>query len=279
MGDVSSSGLNGRFRDAHKLRPRCAGASYFSLRLIEDCILACIEHHFITHTKTESVNQITTQMSAEEKTSESEIIRLNIGGTFFTTTKFTLMSSEYFESRLSGRMNPGYIEGALFVDRSGKLFIHVLEYMRNLENWCPPIDSKLLLDLVVEAQFYGIDGMISVIQANTTPSILPFWLMCYKDEKTSAYSHVCVCGQAPKSVVDIVSTWSIKSTELENGRQWYMYAPPGQLGVVGYYQNQFRDKFIISQIEEHTKYTIVCFVDKHADDPVYALLRSKLGVK
>jgi hypothetical protein len=57
------------------------------------------------------------------------IVRLNIGGTTFTTTKQTLLSKgdNYFSSLLSGRIPTTiFPDGYFFIDRNGKYFEPIL---------------------------------------------------------------------------------------------------------------------------------------------------------
>lgn len=62
----------------------------------------------------------------------TEWVTLNVGGTIFETTKATLVKSKY----LTEMANDKYIErhkGIIKIDRSGKLFEHVLCYLRDPE--------------------------------------------------------------------------------------------------------------------------------------------------
>lgn len=76
----------------------------------------------------------------------NNIVKLNVGGTIFTTFKSTLIKAGYFESYFE-RWNNGE---EIFIDESPKLFEHVLCYLRN-SNY--PISSEYyyLLD------YYGIE--------------------------------------------------------------------------------------------------------------------------
>jgi hypothetical protein len=73
-------------------------------------------------------------------------IKLNVGGMKFETTYLTLKQSSMFRSWLSRWK----IEEELFVDRSGLIFEHVLNYLRNPLYYYPEDD-------VDELGYYGID--------------------------------------------------------------------------------------------------------------------------
>lgn len=101
----------------------------------------------------------------------SSIAKLNVGGTVFLVRKDTLIiGSSFFTVMFGGNMNPGEtVDGAIFIDRSGKLFEYVLNYLRNLEGWEAPEDPAILNDLLLEAQFFGLDGMIEKIKQRVPP--------------------------------------------------------------------------------------------------------------
>eukprot|EP01119_Soliformovum_irregulare_P020417 TRINITY_DN6602_c0_g3_i1.p1 TRINITY_DN6602_c0_g3~~TRINITY_DN6602_c0_g3_i1.p1 ORF type:complete len:294 (-),score=39.98 TRINITY_DN6602_c0_g3_i1:102-929(-) len=90
----------------------------------------------------------------------SEIVRLNIGGKRFYTTRSTLLShnpeENFFSALLSGRFEvPKDEKGFYFIDRNGRYFEPILDYLRT-SIWNPPEDlnHKALLE---ETRFYGIE--------------------------------------------------------------------------------------------------------------------------
>ena len=99
-------------------------------------------------------------------TKESDIIKLNVGGIIYVTTKTTLCQpGSYFEMMFSGKMEPGIqIDGAYFIDRNGHIFEYILDYMRNLDQWIPPTKIDTLSKLVNEACFFCLEGMIERIK-------------------------------------------------------------------------------------------------------------------
>ncbi|XP_039266490.2 BTB/POZ domain-containing protein KCTD7-like [Styela clava] len=92
------------------------------------------------------------------------VITLNIGGTIHTTSLSTLL--KYPDSMLavmfSGRHHLAMDDqGRYFIDRDGKLFIHILNYLR--ENKMPPL--SLVMDVYEEAQYYNITPLISALNS------------------------------------------------------------------------------------------------------------------
>ena len=79
-------------------------------------------------------------MTDTNETKDSDVIKLNVGGVMYVTTRSTLCQpGSWFETMFSGKMEPGIqIDGAYFIDRDGEMFRYVINYMRNLDKWLPP---------------------------------------------------------------------------------------------------------------------------------------------
>ncbi|ARF12672.1 BTB/POZ domain protein [Klosneuvirus KNV1] len=58
-----------------------------------------------------------------------ETVKLNVGGVHFQTTKDTLIKSPYFSMMLNGKWSIPKDE--IFIDRSGKIFEHILNLLRD----------------------------------------------------------------------------------------------------------------------------------------------------
>lgn len=63
----------------------------------------------------------------------SEIVKLNVGGVIFVTTRTTLCSKgkNFFTGLLNGNIPSTKYEDCLFIDRDGEHFKPVLEYLRS----------------------------------------------------------------------------------------------------------------------------------------------------
>jgi len=98
------------------------------------------------------------QVTSQQTEEQPEIVRLNIGGKRFTTTKTTLLSrgENFFTPLLSGKMKSRMDEtGAFFIDRNGSYFECILDFLRHGELIIP---SKVKQTVVrKEADFYGIN--------------------------------------------------------------------------------------------------------------------------
>jgi hypothetical protein len=88
----------------------------------------------------------------------SDIVKLNIGGRHFVTTKTTLLSrgDNFFKPLVMGEFSSLKDEqGAFFIDRNGDYFAPILDYLR-CGNLIIPADLKLEA-IFEEASFYSID--------------------------------------------------------------------------------------------------------------------------
>ena len=69
------------------------------------------------------------------------IVKINVGGSIYTTTINTLKKCPYFNTLIEQKLTTIFIDNAYFVDRNGLLFGYILEYLRkntiHLWNWNP----------------------------------------------------------------------------------------------------------------------------------------------
>ena len=89
------------------------------------------------------------------KDTEKSLIKLNVGGFKFTTTKSTLLSlsCKFFEELLSSSSQ----NEEIFIDRPGKIFEHILNTLRGkkLNNNILSV-PHMKYSLIIEAKFYGV---------------------------------------------------------------------------------------------------------------------------
>jgi hypothetical protein len=93
------------------------------------------------------------------------LIKLNVGGVCYRTHKETIEVTEFFQNLLENEMAKSITEnGEVFIDRNGRIFEHILDFLRggNLEYL--QNDEGLLLQLRSEADFYGMDQMKNEIE-------------------------------------------------------------------------------------------------------------------
>jgi hypothetical protein len=94
----------------------------------------------------------------EEPQGAGVVVKLNVGGHSYVTTASTLTHGDdnFFTSLLSGRVPSAKVDDAYFIDRNGRYFEPVLDYLRT-GRWVIPghlqHDEKLVL---AEAEFFGV---------------------------------------------------------------------------------------------------------------------------
>ena len=105
-----------------------------------------------------------------EQQQRADIVRLNVGGRRFDTTSTSLMCP-YFVPLLEGRFDHGRDEdGRVFIDRDGKLFSRLLNFMRNGKLSAPQsyisANKEALLD---ECAYFGLDWMAHRLRGEISP--------------------------------------------------------------------------------------------------------------
>jgi hypothetical protein len=94
-------------------------------------------------------------------------IKLNIGGTIFTTTRPTLVKSTYFTQLLDPNSNMHInTDGSIFIDRDATHFRHILNYLR--EGLVPSLNSSDMDQLISEADHYKLTDLIAALRAKLT---------------------------------------------------------------------------------------------------------------
>ena len=93
-------------------------------------------------------------------------VKLNIGGTLFTTTKATVMGSGADSGSLLAIMfdddqavGKKMIDGGFFFDRDGTHFAFVLSYLRDGNQQVASIPEEKLAAVKIEAEFFQLAGM------------------------------------------------------------------------------------------------------------------------
>ena len=101
---------------------------------------------------------------------KAAMVRLNVGGEFFATTMDTLSKAAYFNPFLSGRIQHGEDEGgALFIDRSPKLFAYILQYLRTGTVPTRFELRRIKHQLLHESIYFGVPGLADQIKGQISP--------------------------------------------------------------------------------------------------------------
>ncbi|KAL9950669.1 hypothetical protein ACROYT_G043202 [Oculina patagonica] len=104
-------------------------------------------------------------------------VKLNVGGKIYKTTLDTLRKDpdSMLCAMFSGRfdLKADEEDGAYFIDRDAELFRYILNYLRNgelLSVLCK--DDRLKEELLAEAKFYQVQGIINQLEEETSMSPL-----------------------------------------------------------------------------------------------------------
>lgn len=131
---------------------------------------------------TNNQNMIATFKKFE--TIQSDIVRLNVGGTPFSTLKSTLIKKvknesgqfygpNLFEALINGYVQPKYDENnSIFIDRNPKYFSFILDYLRtaNTDNEFELPDNMDKKELRKEAKYYNVEGLMELTESRLIKS-------------------------------------------------------------------------------------------------------------
>lgn len=129
------------------------------------------------------------KMAKKYESIDADIIKLNVGGTYFSTLKSTLEKEiekrdgngnydpNLFQSLLSGTIKINYDENkAIFIDRNPKYFIYILDYLRNLDSkkQFDPTKVKIesINEFLTEIEYYELNGLIDSMNMVDLSSVI-----------------------------------------------------------------------------------------------------------
>ncbi|CAI9740643.1 POZ domain-containing adapter for CUL3-mediated degradation 3-like [Octopus vulgaris] len=100
-----------------------------------------------------------------QKTNSSKYVKLNVGGKLFLTTIETLTKHDtMLRAMFSGRMEVlTDSDGWILIDRSGKHFDTILNFLRDNHTTLP--DTEIgLMELEAEARYYIVQDLVNIIE-------------------------------------------------------------------------------------------------------------------
>ena len=98
------------------------------------------------------------------------IVRLNVGGKHFDTTRETLQPAAFFTPWLEARFEMACDEdGRVFIDRDGHLFEIILSFLRNYQRPAQTTIDSHKNALLVECEFFQIDSLAYHLRGDVSP--------------------------------------------------------------------------------------------------------------
>ena len=126
-----------------------------------------------------AVNSKRDTLTEEQKSLENTYkftkskVKLDIGGTRFTTSRSTLNSCKesLLAAMFSGRyvLQPDEQEASFFIDRDGRYFHHVLNYLRSPREFEPPADLLSLNKILNDASFFRVGALAVHVTSSCFP--------------------------------------------------------------------------------------------------------------
>ena len=94
-------------------------------------------------------------------------VKIDMGGTRFTTARSTLKScpESLLAAMFSGRYQqlPDEKEGSFFIDRDGRYFHHILNFLRSPKEFEMPKDLQTLNRVLNDASFFRVTPLVQVV--------------------------------------------------------------------------------------------------------------------
>ena len=98
----------------------------------------------------------------------ASVVRLNVGGRAFDTTRETLVGCDFFRPILDGNIGSAVdVNGRVFVDRSPELFAVLLQFLRICQR--PALDLVDKHALLNECNFFGCEWLAQILRGEISP--------------------------------------------------------------------------------------------------------------
>jgi hypothetical protein len=110
----------------------------------------------------------------------TDIIKLNIGGVKYQTTYDTIRKDDnsMLSSMFSGRhkLLSMDLDGYYFIDRNGEVFKYIIKYLRDGKINFSNMSDDTKNDLLDEAEYYNLTGLINYINDYNRDTVLEHYL-------------------------------------------------------------------------------------------------------
>lgn len=106
------------------------------------------------------------------KSAQTRIVKLNVGGCSFSTARSTLETCTFFQRLLSDEFSDLDDNGEAFIDRDGRYFHFVLNFLRSgaVELPEPPLTLE---GVIAEAEYFGVGALADAVRHRARPEDHP----------------------------------------------------------------------------------------------------------
>jgi hypothetical protein len=148
------------------------------------------------------------------------IIRLDVGGVHYNTTRSTLcrVAGSMLERMFNGSIPSKKVKGRYFIDRDGLLFQYILRYLRDTDVWTPPSDVDVCRDLLREARFFCLDSLVVILETaintNSTvhqPSVKQAFAVRVESDSDNIYFYV----DTPSELMKKFISWKVNGRSVD----------------------------------------------------------------
>jgi len=190
------------------------------------------------------------------------VVKLNVGGTVFTTTLETIckgksMLSVMFSGKFSMKPNEN---GEYFIDRDPTYFGHILNYLRKGTIDMGKFEQNQLIDLKEEIEYYQIESLSGIFEEQSSSvTFMPHYhgstIQLSNDNKCALYTGrgwkgAALATQSSIFSVKLITNGSAfmigmapKSINLEkynySSNGWYLYSFDGTLHSLNEYTRRY----------------------------------------
>ena len=140
----------------------------------------------------------------------SELVRLSVGGTPFTSTRATLARCGFLDALLGWPKLPRDEAGRIFVDRDPDLFHFVLSYCRGSlrRTTLDRLDLATRADLIAEAEFYQAGDLAERVVLPPAGATVRYSYRSRSSDYSSQTLHVLCVGRVLEYAADS-RTWRV----------------------------------------------------------------------
>ncbi|GAX25729.1 potassium voltage-gated channel Shal-related subfamily D member 1 [Fistulifera solaris] len=166
-----------------------------------------------SETKSQSNDTPKAKPTTPRCASSRGIVRLNVGGSRYEVSRNTLTRYEgsMLASLISGKWKEGEGDEEIFIDRDGRRFGYILEYLRSDRVHLPHLSARSAL--MEEFEYFGID-------ADESKILVQHDFMCIDQLKKEIIVHQAAIAEKEREVAAILESYRMAKEFSEYVKTW-----------------------------------------------------------